>query len=189
MIWMGKGAKCLKLVFSKLKINLEENSKLETKGILSCHVRSWATCEGFLSWLVIAFKARLENEIPEGVQIHCCQWWNGRIYKEQCHVPASQWLLHGWIRSCCGHQRNQSKDCSKGSPLQTFPARTYGGSFQFFLRWQRQQSFECQQTASECIQKSRRLHLFLKLDAIISVNHRAANHSNWHYNALSHCTT
>lgn len=134
MIWMGKGAKCLKLVFSKLKINLEENSKLETKGILSCHVRSWATCEGFLSWLVIAFKARLENEIPEGVQIHCCQWWNGRIYKEECHVPASQWLLHGWIRSCCGHQRNQSKDCGKGSPLQTFPARTYGGSFQFFFK-------------------------------------------------------
>lgn len=60
------------------------------------------------------------------------------------------------------------------------------GGFLFSLsRWQRQPSFECHRTAFQLTQKSRRLHLFLKLDAIISVNHAAAKHRNLHYNTLS----
>lgn len=52
-------------------------------------------------------------------------------------------------------------------------------------RGQRQQSFECHRTAFQWTQKSRRFHLFLKLDAIISVNHVLANLSNLHDNTLS----
>lgn len=61
------------------------------------------------------------------------------------------------------------------------PAR-WGGPFSP-SGWRRQQSFECHRTAFQLTQKSRRFHLFLKLDAIISVNQAAANHRNLHHNA------
>ncbi|KAL6032897.1 hypothetical protein STEG23_035632, partial [Scotinomys teguina] len=54
-----------------------------------------------------------------------------------------------------------------------------------FIWCKKQQSFECRRTAFQLTQKNRRFHLLLKLDAIISVNHEAANHRNLHYNTLS----
>lgn len=67
---------------------------------------------------------------------------------------------------------------------ETWSSGHWWASFLFF--WvQKQQSFECRRRAFQPTQKSRRFHLLRKLDAIISVNHAAANHRNLHYNTLS----